>query len=163
MNSLRLRIFLLLVGLASATVLFLIWPSTPATITTNTSGGAINQEIAVPIVIDTAGQTINAAELHLQYDPKIITVTRVEKSPSIFTLWIKDQPAFDNGQGTISLAGGLPQPGFKGEATVGTVFLRSNQAVEAKLTFGPETRILINDGLGTALPLQLKPLRVKIK
>ncbi len=86
----------------------------------------------------------------------------MNKDGSFFTLWVKDQPAFSNSTGDISFAGGVTNPGFTGQGKVGSVILTANKALKTQLTFEPNTTVLLNDGLGTAIPLHLKPIEVSI-
>lgn len=124
---------------------------------------AVEQLISIPISIDTKGRTINAAEIYLTFDPSLIKIESVSKEGSFFQLWIKDEPRFSNEKGEVSFAGGLPTPGFKGKGQVGLVTLRLLEAQETKLTFESKTRILLNDGLGTAIPLNLEPIVIRPK
>jgi hypothetical protein len=119
--------------------------------------------LTLPIVISTAGQTINAAQIFLKFDPKAVQVESIDKEGSFFTVWVKDQPAYSNTTGDISFAGGIFNPGFRGEQVVGNVTLVAKQPLKTKLSFLPNTSVLLNDGKGTAIPLQLKPIEVNIK
>lgn len=117
----------------------------------------------LPIEIDTAGQTINAAEVYINFDPAIIQVESVSTEGSVFTIQIKDQPAFSNERGQISFAGGLPTPGFKGKGKIGTVTIIGKRSGQTELNFDHRTQMLLNDGLGTAVPLRLDPVKIGIK
>ena len=107
----------------------------------------------VPIILDSGNQTINAAEVFIHFDPQIIQVESISKDNSIFQIWITDSPSFSNTTGEISLAGGLPNPGFKGRGTVGRLKLRLLKQGVAKLQFLSRSRVLLNDGKGTSVPL----------
>ncbi len=121
------------------------------------------QKVTVPIMIDTAGQTINAAEVFLKFDPAQMKVDSISVDGSIFSIQVKNQPAFSNTTGTISFAGGLPTPGFKGKGKIGSVILSVESPRKVSLTFLTNTQALLNDGLGTAIPLQLSPIEVDIQ
>jgi hypothetical protein len=123
----------------------------------------VNEKVTIPIFIDTAGATINAAEMYLTFNPNELRVDSISKEPSFFVLWIKDQPAFSNETGTISFAGGLPTPGFSGKGQVGSVTIIAKKHGTIKLTFDPKTRILLNDGIGTVVPLRLLPITLRAK
>ena len=118
--------------------------------------------VKLPIVINTAGQTINAAQIYLKFDPKVVQVESVSKEGSFFTLWVTDQPKFDNKSGHISFAGGIFTPGFHGQGQVGSVTLVAKSATKSQLTF-TNTQVLLNDGQGTAVPLKLDPIQVNIQ
>ncbi len=121
----------------------------------------LNQETSVPIYIDTHGVVVNAAEVHLKFDPQVLQVKSVSKEGSFFTLWITDYPKFSNDNGTVSFAGGLPSPGIKGKSKIGSLTLLIKKPGLTSLIFLPTTRVLLNDGHGTALPLKLSPIRIQ--
>lgn len=131
-----------------------------ATITIPKSKVSVGETITIPITIDTAGHTINAAEAYLTFNPAAVQIVSVNKEPSFFQLWIKDQPVYNNERGEISFAGGLPTPGFKGKGSIGSISLKLLTDKSAQLVFTPKTRILLNDGEGTAVPLRLRPLTI---
>ncbi len=134
-------------------------PRQAAIVSSGAQSGS-NHQLSVPIMIDTAGQTINAAEVYLTFDPKLVQVTQVSKDGSLFKLWIANQPTYSNEKGEISFAGGVPTPGFKGKGQIGSVTLQSKQAVTTKLAFRSKTQALLNDGKGTAIDLTLEPIKV---
>jgi hypothetical protein len=119
---------------------------------------AQNAEITVPLTIDTQGSTINAGEFYLTYDPARIEVKSLKTDTSIFSLWITGQPSFSNDTGTLNFAGGLPTPGFIGKGTVAQVVLVVKGKGTTHLSWDPKSRMLKNDGAGTAVPLRLPPV-----
>jgi hypothetical protein len=125
-------------------------------------GIKVNQELTLPVSIDTAGVTINAAEVYLKFDPTAIKVESVTKDNSIFQLWITDQPQFSNQSGDISFAGGLPTPGFSGKGQIGQVKIRPLKAGQVKIDFDGKSRALLNDGLGTAISLNLPTIKFTV-
>lgn len=133
-----------------------------ATITAPNIKQGSGHRVTVPIVINTGGKIINAAQIFLKFDPQQVQVEAMNKEGSFFTVWVKDQPAFSNDKGDISFAGGIFSPGFKGQGRVASVTLVSKRATKTQLTFTPETSVLLNDGLGTAIPLHLEPIKVDI-
>lgn len=133
-------------------------PQATITATPHLSG----REVTLPIVIDTGGQTVNAAQIVLRYDPKLVQVKSVSKVGSIFSLWVTDQPTYSNEEGKLSYAGGVIKPGFKGSGQVGSVVLTAKRAVTTELRFDSTTSVLLADGKGTAIPLQLKPIKVSL-
>lgn len=157
----RITRFIVLIGLMLVAVVLAWQKSTPhyGRITASVPHRpAVGQSVTIPIYIDTGSDTINAAEVYLTFDPSVIAVDSVAKDPSFFQLWITDQPAYSNETGTLSFAGGLPSPGFKGRGQVGSVTLHFLKHQAASLTFESKTRILKNDGQGTAVPLIVRPI-----
>lgn len=114
----------------------------------------------LPISVDTAGQTINAAEVYLSFDPKAVRIDSVSKEGSIFTFWITDEPKFSNALGVISFAGGLPTPGFRGTGTIGSIGYTLLKPGTVFLHFQPRSRVLLNDGKGTSFALIQEDLRL---
>lgn len=113
---------------------------------------------SIPIIIDTKQDTVNAAEVYITFDPTQAKIESVSKDKSFFTLWITDQPSFSNESGLITFAGGLPTPGFKGNGTVGSFMLTPLKKGRIVLTIDAKSRILKNDGHGTAVPLRLSQI-----
>ncbi len=162
---LRIISLLLVVAvLGIGTLAFFLTRAAPPKASIGTSGVITEDkhQVRVPIIIDTANQTMNAAEIHLTFDPRQVEVVGVGKEKSLIKLWITDQPSFSNAAGTISFAGGVMNPGFKGKGQVGTVTLRSKDPLSTELRFANGTQILLNDGKGTAVPLELAPIKVTI-
>lgn len=157
--GLLLVVALFVVGLA---VIMQTTKPRKASIGASETTAQTGHQLKVPIEIDTGGLTINAAEVNLRFDNALVEVVRVSKEQSFFTLWIDDQPQFSNEAGTISFAGGVFSPGFKGKAQVGAVILRSKRPLTTTLAFASGTQVLLNDGKGTAVPLELSPITVEM-
>jgi hypothetical protein len=75
---------------------------------------SLGSTFSVEIELDTGGESINAAEGTLIFDPDKINVVSISKSGSIFTLWTTE-PTFSNSLGTIQFGGGTPES-FKGSS-----------------------------------------------
>lgn len=123
----------------------------------------VGQTVTIDINIDTRTRNINAAEVYLRYDPKMIKVISAEKEGSFFQLWIPDEPKFSQKSGTISFAGGLPTPGLTGKGKIGSVKAKLIKRGETKIYFLQKSRMLLNDGKGTSTPLLMNPISVTIK
>jgi hypothetical protein len=125
---------------------------------------ADQQTIAVPLHINTKA-AVNAGEFYFSFPTDILQVKEIKKDDSFFALWIKDSPSFSNTDGTISLAGGLPSPGFIGNnGLVATVVFDVKHAGQAKITLDESrSRLLANDGLGTKVAASFKPVTLTIK
>jgi hypothetical protein len=99
------------------------------------------------IVVNSAGASINAAEGTLSFNPNELSVVSVNRSSSIFNLWVTE-PTFSNGAGTISFSGGVPS-GYTGSAgTVMSVTFRAKGSGASKVNFTSGS-VLANDGRGT--------------
>lgn len=107
---------------------------------------------SVVVRVNTGGDSINAAEGSLVFDPAKLEVRSISKGGSIFTLWTTE-PTFSNPEGTIEFGGGLPNPGYSGSNgliltitffTKGVTTVRN--ATQVVLVSGA---VLANDGYGT--------------
>lgn len=118
----------------------------------------VGEEIRVPLKISVS-EPVNAAEFYFQFPPELLEIKTVDKTGSFYQLWIVDYPRFSNEEGTIELAGGLPKPGFVGQdGLIATVVFRVKSAGSGTITLDQEkSRILANDGLGTAIDSTFTP------
>jgi len=108
----------------------------------------INTNFSVSVKINTGGETINAAQGALSFDPAVLEAVSVSRSGSIFNLWTTE-PAANNKNGTIDFGGGVPQPGYAGAAgTVFSITFKAKKAGSAAVRFSAGA-ILANDGKGT--------------
>lgn len=99
------------------------------------------------VVVNSSGQSINAAEGTLKFNPNELSVVSVNRSGSIFNLWVAE-PSFSNSAGTISFSGGLPS-GYTGSSgNIMTVTFRVKGSGTAKVTFANGS-VLANDGRGS--------------
>jgi hypothetical protein len=101
----------------------------------------------VDVQVRPNGKPINAAEGTIKFNPNELSVVSVNRSSSIFNLWIAE-PSFSNSAGTITYSGGVPS-GYTG--TVGRVLsvtFRTKGAGAPRLSFTTGS-VLANDGRGT--------------
>jgi hypothetical protein len=99
------------------------------------------------VVVNTSGQPVNAAEGTITFNPRELSVVSVNRTGSIFSLWVAE-PAFSNSAGTISFSGGLPS-GYTGQAgNIMNITFRTAGAGTAKVGF-KNGSVLANDGRGT--------------
>lgn len=106
-----------------------------------------NSTFTVRVQVNTEGQSVNAAEGTISFNPKELSVVSVNRSGSIFSLWVAE-PAFSNSAGTISFSGGLPS-GYSGKTgTIMNITFRAAGAGTARVNF-KNGSVLANDGRGT--------------
>ena len=102
---------------------------------------------SVSVLVNTAGQSVNAADGTLSFNPQELSVVAVSRGSSIFNLWTTE-PTFSNAVGTVSFSGGSPT-GFSGAVgTVMTVTFRTVAAGSPRVTFSSGS-VLAADGKGT--------------
>jgi len=108
----------------------------------------VGETFSVALFINAQGVSINAAQTKITFPPEKLKVTNISKSGSIFTLWVQE-PIFSNEKGEISVAGGLPSPGYIGEAgKVITIFFQGKSEGQASVNSKNEI-ITANDPWGT--------------
>jgi len=101
----------------------------------------------VTVGVNTDGVAINSAQATISFPNDILQVTSVAQG-GIFTLW-PVAPSFSNATGTVSFAGGLPNPGYTGAAgSIITISFQTQVAGTATVTIGSAS-VLANDGFGT--------------
>lgn len=133
-----IALFLFSVSFAHAATLSL----SPGTNVYNTGS-----TFTVRLLVNSSGQSINAAEGTLKFNPSELSVVSVSRGGSIFNLWVTE-PTFSNSAGTVSFSGGSPA-GYSGSAgTVMSVTFRAKGSGPAKVTFSSGS-VLANDGRGS--------------
>lgn len=104
--------------------------------------------VSVKVLVNTQGVAINSSNATIQYPADLLDVVSVSKGSSIFSLWV-EEPKFSNQTGTITFDGGLPNPGYTGQAgEVVSIAFRSKSTGVASIFFG-DSAVRANDGLGT--------------
>ncbi|MDD5039662.1 MAG: carboxypeptidase regulatory-like domain-containing protein [Patescibacteria group bacterium] len=108
-----------------------------------TVGGSFN----VSVGVNTAGVAINSAQATVTYPNDILEVTAISQA-GVFSLW-PVTPSYSNASGTITFAGGVPNPGYTGSGGgIITITFHALVAGTANVTIGSAS-VLANDGLGT--------------
>ena len=117
--------------------------------------------VAVKVLVNTVGQSINTAAGSIQFPTDLLQVMSVSKSSSIFSLWVQE-PSFSNSAGTISFTGGVPNPGFNGQAgEIMSIVFKAKKQGNASVLFG-DSSVLLNDGLGTNVLSNTKSTAISI-
>jgi hypothetical protein len=101
-TSLHLKYFL-------ATVFFIFLVPVQvmaATMSVSPNTGVYNtgSTFTVKVVVNTQGKSVNAAEGTVKFNPQELSVVSVDRSSSIFNLWVTE-PTFSNSAGTINFSG----------------------------------------------------------
>jgi hypothetical protein len=164
MNRLRYTLLLLAI-IGSGALLYLTREKIPAKIVLDVPQSIKQSEtFDVPLRISTT-TPMNAAEFYFSFPAELVEVTEISQTGSIYSLWIKDQPAFDNALGELSLAGGLPKPGFVGRnGLIATVKFKAKKRGDGVITLDQnKSRILANDGLGTKIEATFEPVTLTVK
>lgn len=101
---------------------------------------------SVKVMVDGGGQPMNAVEANLSFPSALLSVTRVSKDGSAFSLWTTE-PTYSNAQGTISFGGGSPTP-FSAKSMLVEIFFRAVKEGSASVSFTSGS-VLAADGQGT--------------
>lgn len=158
----RRPLFYLCLIVAVMAILFYNWPRTPATVVVIDAiikeRSIVGHSLTLSLTIRTGTAAINAAEVYLTFDKTKIRIESVSSESSIFSFWVPGQPKFSNEQGEVSFIGGRANPGFVGEGRIGSVTITPLSPGRQIINFAPTTQALLNDGLGTAMPLITSPI-----
>jgi hypothetical protein len=120
---------------------------------------AVNQSFPVTVQIDTAGESINAAEGTITFNAEELRVENIEITPSIFTMWfIAPTTSISGKEGTIRFSGAVPA----GEEFVGTagrvmtVQFRALRNVSSEIWFSQGAAVLAANGRGNNMLSSLR-------
>ncbi len=118
-----------------------------------------------------ADECVNAASVVIDYPTDWMKASAISKGESLLTLW-PEEPSVDLAKGVVSFDGGIPagycgrvqgDPG-KTNILAKIIFTIPGNMIGGKattgpeplaVTFGPDTKVLLNDGFGTVAPLTL--------
>ncbi len=104
----------------------------------------------VPILLNTNGVNINSLEVRLNFDKNKLEIVRPTGSESIIGVWI-EPPRFDNKNGNASYVGVVTNGITTNSGLIGTVTFKAKSSGRAVVYIGSDSKVLINDGLGTEI------------
>ena len=109
---------------------------------------SVGQKFSEDVMVDSAGQSINAVSGTISFYPSTVHVLSISESSSIVNFWAT-QPSFSNETGTIDFEGVVLNPGFSGSAgNIITVTFIAEAPGQNPLSFTAGS-VLANDGEGT--------------
>lgn len=112
-----------------------------------TGSYSLGKEFTVRVQVKPGGtESVNAADGNLTFDKDTLTVVKVSKEGSQFSLWTAD-PSFSNSAGTITFSGGTPTA-FSNTGTAIVVTFKGKKEGEGVVKF-EKGSILAADGKGT--------------
>lgn len=114
------------------------------------AGGSFVEDSSfeVPIYVNTEGRNINGVEIRLEFDSRKLSVIRPAGGTSIVGIWV-EPPSYDNSEGIVNYVGVIPG-GITTEAgLIGSITFQAKSPGNARVSFKANSKILLNDGLGT--------------
>jgi hypothetical protein len=108
----------------------------------------VGNTFSVTVYVSSAQEAMNAASGTVSFSKDKIQVVSLQRSGSIFSFWAQE-PAFSNSAGTVSFAGIVPSPGYKGGGgKILTINFKAKATGAAKVSLSSGS-VLANDGNGT--------------
>jgi hypothetical protein len=137
--------------------LFFSAPVYSATLSLNPSTGSyvVGSSVALEVIVDTEGETINAVSGSLEYPTESLRPTSIRTSDSVINLWIQ-QPSISKISNTVFFEGLILNPGFSGKGKVATIYFEVIGPGISKVSFSSGLT-LANDGFGTNVLSRLLP------
>jgi hypothetical protein len=111
-----------------------------------TGSYSAGQTFTTTVRAQPGGQSINAVEATVKFDPKFLSVVSVSKDGSAFSLWTVE-PTFSNANGTVTFGGGSPTP-FTTASNIVNITFRTVAEGSGVVNF-TNASILAADGRGT--------------
>ncbi|MEK7564319.1 MAG: cohesin domain-containing protein [Patescibacteria group bacterium] len=108
----------------------------------------------VPILVNTMGRSINGIEIRVLFDKDKLSIVNQTGGVSIIGVWV-EPPKYDNTRGTASYVGVIPNGIITEAGLVGTITFKAKSAGQAVVSIANNSKILLNDGLGTETILDL--------
>jgi Cohesin domain len=108
----------------------------------------------VPILINTKDRSINGIEIKINFDKNKLAIVSPTGNTSIIGVWA-EPPSFDNTRGTASYVGIIPNGIVTESGLVGTITFKAKATGLAVVSITSNSRILLNDGLGTTAQADL--------
>ena len=121
----------------------------------------VGKKFMVSINLDTFGNSVNAVQSYLEYDPKVLDVVSTSTEKSFCKFYPENN--YDTSKGIIKLSCGSPYPGFSGKNTIQEIEFLPKAIQTTKISLNQASMVLANDGKGTNLLKDLPSKEIKIK
>lgn len=118
------------------------------TVSPTTGTFTVGSTFDVSILLNTDGKSVNALDVDLKFPPEKLQLVSPKTNVSVISVWTS-QPQFNNQNGSLRLQGGIPHGVNVNNATVATLTFRVKTIGNAIIRFTDNSKILLNDGLGT--------------
>ncbi len=94
------------------------------------------------------GREVNAVALAMEYSNEMLSIEQIAYGEDSFCDLFA-YADYDNEKGEAGIACGTPSPGKNGELEIAKISFRIKEAGTAKIGFGENSLMLLNDGRGT--------------
>lgn len=121
----------------------------------------VGQKFKVTIKLDTMGNSVNAAQSYLQFDPKVLEIVSSNTEKSFCKFYPENN--YSNDKGLVKLSCGSPYPGFRGKNILQELEFTAKAIQSTSLKITDNSMILANDGKGTNLIKEYPVANIKIK
>ena len=140
------RIFFLIIF----SLLFFPVTSRAATLLLSPSNGtfSVGSTFNTSILLDTKGESVNAIAVDLSFPPDMLQIVSPSVGQSVIGVWTAT-PKFSNTTGRLELQGGIPGGITASNALISTVTFRVKSIGDGLVKFLDNSKVLLNDGLGT--------------
>lgn len=118
------------------------------TLSPNSGSFSVGSTFDVSLFLNTEKESVNAIEVGLSFPADKLQLVSPSTGKSIISVWTAP-PTFSNQTGKINLQGGIPGGINVSNGLFTTLTFRVKGVGSAILKFLDETRVLLNDGLGT--------------
>lgn len=102
----------------------------------------------IPILLNTKGGSINGIEIRLNYDKNKLAIIQPSGGKSIVGIWV-EPPKYNNTNGTASYVGVIPDGIVTNSGLIGTITFKALSTGSASVSIASNSRILLNNGLGS--------------
>jgi hypothetical protein len=113
-----------------------------------------NSTFEVPVFINTHGDSINAIELHINFDAQKLNIIKPSGGQSIITLWA-EPPSYSNTHGTVKIVGTIPNGIITESGLITTLTFKAITPGKTQVSVSNASRVLANDGYGTEVALNV--------
>lgn len=124
----------------------------------------MGQPFYIDIEIKNPEKPVNIVQTDFTFNPDLLSVDHIDTEKSFATIFVKKD--YSNEKGTVSIIGGLPNPGFMGDkGLVARVYFVPKKTGDGQLSFLPSSKIFANDGIGSTLLAKFpdSPIRIREK
>lgn len=155
--KIKLYKFIFLVALFLLLPLFSVQAAT-LFLSTKSGNVTIGDKLEVDVKIDSEDIGFNAAQATIQFPKDILEVSILDRSSSVFNLWLQD-PTFSNQDGNLGFIGGGTS-GFSGKSLeILKIIFKVKGSGTANLVFN-DGAVTASDGSGTNILSAMKGIKI---